>query len=63
MIASSQVETAKPNGLESYDHLFCILTTLLYLGKSTVNEELEEPMPKQLQVQAQYRCQTLKQRE
>ena len=44
-IVYSLVETAKANGIEPYEYLMLVLSTLPYLGKSPAHEELEKLMP------------------
>lgn len=39
------VETAKANGIEPYDYLFCLLSLLPGLGKNLSDEQLDELMP------------------
>lgn len=41
----SLVETAKANGIEPYDYLFCLLSLLPGLGKNPSDEQLDELMP------------------
>ena len=53
-IVYSLVETAKANGIEPYNYLLCVLSTLPYWGKSVSHDMLETLMPWGSEVQQRY---------
>lgn len=53
-IVCSIVETAKANGIDPYDYLFCVLSVLPYFGKSVSHDRLETLMPWSNEVQQRY---------